>query len=122
MESTIESPANTALNSESDKLPIASLFTPENAREMAKRSWEVRRQRKAAEELAPPIKPLDSHLNPLQAIIADQIRDIDDRMERANDRSLASLADAKTKLWKLLFPAPKATRGKRSYDRAEPIG
>lgn len=92
-------------------------FNASNASEMARKSWELKRQRAEAAKLAPKLQTHDTQLSPLQRVIMGQIETIDDLMTDCKPREMVAYADAKAKLWKLLFPTPKG--GKPRHDRSD---
>ena len=87
---------------------------------MARKSHELKRQRAEAAKLAPKLESHQTQLSPLQRVIVGQIETIDDLMKDCKPRELVAFADAKAKLWKLLFPQPKASRSRRDYSPVEP--
>lgn len=109
--------------------PISSV-SPHDPRYLQKLSVQKRKDNKIAAELREKelelvrlaklvaLQPIVQ--NPFHKVIIEQIEDIDARMQDADDKALASLADAKAKLWKLLFPQPKASRSRRDFTPAEP--
>lgn len=121
MEATLESQQIPA----SETHPATHLkpwqFNASNASEMARKSWEVKRQREEAAKLAPRLETHGTQLNPLQRVVMGQIQDIDDAMAECKPRELVAYAAAKATLWKLLFPQPKASRSRQSFERAEPV-
>lgn len=103
--------------------PVISAVSPHDPRYLQQLSVEKRKQNKIEAELRQKEKDLLDLAklvalqpivqNPFHRVIVEQIEDIDSRMQDADDKALASLADAKAKLWKLLFPQPKASRSRR---------
>jgi hypothetical protein len=125
MEATLPAPLETQQNDASTYDPSVHLkpwqFNATNARAMALKSQEMKRQREAAAKLAPVNETLGTQLNPLQRVIMGQIQDIDDAMSDCKPKELVAYAAAKATLWKLLFPQPKASRSRRDFAPAEPI-
>lgn len=103
-----------------------------NASALAKKRWDAWREEKNAAKmlkLNPPTKvepepakqSSELPVNPLHATITEQIKQIDLAMADCKPRELASLAQAKATLWKLLFPQPKAGRRSQESSRVEPV-
>ena len=111
-----------------ESTPISAIC-PHDPRYLQQLSVQKRKQNQIASELHEKeqeilrmakfvaLQPVTS--NPLHAKVVEQIEQIDEAMTDCKPRELASFAQAKATLWKLLFPQPKATRSRQSYTPVE---
>lgn len=87
----------------------------------AKRMAE-RKQRLLALLAAEPPQRVEAQLEARKSRAAKDIDRIDKMIDSCNEAELlVKLIESKSKLWKLLFPQPKAQRSRRDFTRAEPL-